>query len=82
MIVVDVDVEAMGKVYDFKLDETVPIVKLIDEMCELIARKEKCDTVKNPVDLVFCKQSTGQVLPHKSTLKECGIVSGDKLMLI
>ena len=82
MIIVDVDVEAMGHTYDFKLDDNVPIFKLIDEMCELISRKEKCAQVINPMNLVFCKRSTGQVLPHDHTLAMCGIVSGDKLMLI
>ena len=82
MIIVDVEVEATGSVYDFKLDENVPIVKIIDEMCELIARKEKCKTSKNPINLIFCKKSTGQVLSHSSTLSKSGIVSGDRLMLI
>lgn len=82
MIIVDVDVEAMGQTYDFKLNENVPVIKLIDEMCELISRKEKCAPVENPMKLVFCKRMTGQILPHDKTLQECGIVSGDKLMLI
>ncbi len=82
MIIVDVDVEATGQIYDFKLDENVLIIKLIDEMCELISRKEKCETVRNPRNLVLCKRSTGQVLAHDYTLSMCGIVSGDRLMLL
>lgn len=82
MIVVDVNVEAMGKVYDFKLDENVSVAKLIDEMVELIARKEKCKTALNTEGLIFCKQSTGQILPHRATPADCGVVSGDTLMLI
>ena len=82
MIVVDIDVESMGQTYDFKLDENTLIIKLIDEMCELISRKEKCAGVKNPGELILCKKRTGQIFPHNYTLSMCGIVSGDKLILV
>lgn len=82
MIVVDMEIEAMDRTYDFKLDESVPISKIIDDICELVAQKEKCASAKQPEKLVLCNKSTGQILPQDMSLKACGVISGEKLMLI
>ncbi len=82
MIIVDISVEAFDKTYDFKLDDNVSVSKIIEDICEMLARKEKCAPVKKSGDLILCETANGSILPPGMTLTECGIVSGDRLMLI
>ena len=82
MIIVDISVEAFDKTYDFKLDDNVSVSKIIEDICEMLARKEKCAPAQKSGDLILCEASSGRILPQGMTLAECGIVSGDRLMLI
>ncbi len=41
MILVEIHVPAMNRAYDFQLDENADIGSVIDELAELIARKEQ-----------------------------------------
>lgn len=82
MIIVDIAVEAFDKIYDFKLDDSVAVSKIIEDICEMLAQKEKCEPVQDINNLILCKSGSGKILPHGMTLKACGVVSGDKLLLI
>ncbi len=82
MIIVDVEIEALDKVYDFKLDDEVPISKIIDDICEMLSQKEKCAASVNSENLILFARKTGSILSQNMTLRNCNVVSGDKLMLI
>lgn len=82
MIIVDIIVESLDKTFDFKLDENVIISKIIEDICEVLSQREKCKPAESTEMLILCKYSSGYILPHNMTLRDCGIVSGDKLMLV
>ena len=82
MIIVDISVEAFNKDYDFKLDDTVTVSKITEEICEMLTQKEKSTPIQNSESLILCKSDTGSILPSGMTLKACNVVSGDRLMLI
>ncbi|MBQ3463755.1 MAG: EsaB/YukD family protein [Clostridia bacterium] len=82
MIIVDISVEAFNKVYDLKLDDTVTVAKITEEICEMLTQKEKSIPIQNAESLILCKSDTGSILPSGMTLKACSVVSGDRLMLI
>lgn len=82
MIIVDVEFVAIDRCYDFKLDDTVSISKIIDDMCEIISQKEGYESVKDPRKLILCNRSKGQILSQSATLQSYGVASGDLLMLV
>ena len=82
MIIVDIIVESLDNTFDFKLDDDVVISKIIEDICEVLSQKEKCKPAIHTETLILCKYSSGYILPQNMTLRDCGIVSGDKLMLV
>lgn len=82
MIMVDVQVPALDAVYDFTLSEEVQIGVLIEEITEMICQREKMQMPEELEGLNLCDVNKGQILPNKSTLKECGVVTGSRLILV
>lgn len=82
MILVDILVPAMESRYDFQLDEDSSIYNIIAEIGELISQKEHCNVSGDPEALVLCTMSERKLLSVNSTLRECGIRTGDSLILV
>lgn len=82
MILVDIEVAADGKQYDFKLDENVYIGELIDEIGAMIVSNLDKDREEKIKDMLLCDQIYKRILPMDCTLKQCGIGSGWRLVLI
>ncbi len=82
MIVVDVAVPSVEQVYDFALDENTQIALVIEEIAEMITQKEHCALCGNRDELLLCTYGEKAVLDRHATLKEFGIVSGSRLLLV
>ncbi|MCM1539161.1 MAG: glutamyl-tRNA amidotransferase [bacterium] len=82
MIVVDVAVPAIEQVYDFALDENTEISLVIEEIAGMISQKEHCVLCGNGEELLLCTYGAKAVLDRHITLKESGIVSGSRLLLV
>ena len=82
MILVDVTVPSVEKTYDFSLDENAQIALVMEEIVEMISQKEHCSIIGNKEDLLLCRYDAQIVLDKQSTLKDCGIVSGNRLLLV
>lgn len=82
MILVDIFVPSVDKTYDFQLNEMVPVNILIEEVSEIIGQKERCSIIGDIQDLKLCDRKKQCVLPDNSTLYDCGIINGSKLILI
>ena len=82
MINVDVYVPAMDRKYNFNLDEEASIAFLIDEISELICKKEHSavDGVKD----MFIMGSMDRKINFNSvsSLKDYSIKNGDTLILV
>lgn len=82
MILVDVFVPSVDNVYDFQLDEDVKIGLLVEEIGEMICQKEHCRLEGRIEKLLLCSMDNRTILPKETTLAECGIKTGGKLMLL
>lgn len=80
MILVDVQVPALDKVFDFELDEEVKIKSLLDEIPELIAKKQKKQMHSGEKMYLFALERE-LLLREELTLKEQGIGNGERLIL-
>lgn len=81
MITIDVYVPMIGKTYDFSLDENIIVETIIEEITELIIQKENY-TASETSDMYLFSQNDNQVLNKRFSLKENGIDTGNKLLLI
>ena len=82
MILVDIVVPSVDKIYDFMLDETVPIFIVIDEIVDMVCRKEQCSISGDKEKLMLCSLEGQTILDKKRTLKEYGIINGKRLILV
>lgn len=82
MIVVDVAVPSVEQVYDFALDENAQIALVIEEIAGMISQKERCVLCGSRDELLLCTYGGKAVLDRRATLKESGIVTGSRLLLV
>lgn len=54
MILVDVYVPAMDKVYDFRLDETASVAQIMKEMEEIFMKKVKETKMEKQQEFMLC----------------------------
>ncbi len=81
MIVVNVRVPALEKVYNFSLDENARVRDLMEEMTELISQKEKVPAVLSQEEMVLCSLEHGTLCSRDALLSQCGIADGSELIL-
>lgn len=82
MVLVDVFIPALDKTYNFSLNEEVSVSVLIDEITEMVERKERSSFGGDRHELhLFCRK-TQQMLPNRNTLRECAVVTGSLLILV
>jgi len=81
MIEVDIQVPYIGKVYDFNLNENVPIASIVAEVATMICASERwpLQTSENRLGL-FCPVRMRQLMPSR-TLRDEGIITGQSLIL-
>lgn len=82
MILVDIEVLANGRTYDFRLDENAYIADLIDEIGAMLVLNGDEHTQEDIRDMLLCDYVQRRILPLDTTLKSCGIGSGDRLFFI
>lgn len=81
MILIDIIACAFNKVYDFQIDETVLVSSVTEEIDEVITQKEQCVSVQSHENMLLFTQE-GKLLPANLTLNQCGVKTGDKLILV
>lgn len=81
MILVEVYVAELNRSYDFKLDETVAVEQVIEDMVGMISQKEYLSQSSQAGRFLLCSREKGRVLPLNSTLSAEGITSGSSLLL-
>lgn len=81
MILVDIQVPALDRTYDFELDETLTVKKLTEKIIGIISHKEK---VQSPCaeEMYLFALGREMLLNGDFSLKEQGIGTGEKLILI
>jgi UDP-N-acetylmuramate-alanine ligase len=82
MILVDIFVTSLDKSYDFQLNDNVKVETIIEEISEMVCQKERMKVVGDTSGLMLCDMFAHKVLEKDKTLLECGVYTGNKLMLI
>lgn len=82
MILVDVVVPSVDKTYDFKLDENAQIALVLEEITEMVSRREHCDMIGDKEEVLLCRYDGQVVLNRLSTLSDSGITDGSRLLLL
>ena len=81
MILVDLEVPSLGRIYNFNLDENAKIAILIDELVEMTCQKEHCCLLGKREELCICNRN-GLIYDKELTLAQYGSVNGMNLLLI
>ena len=82
MILVDVYVPVIDKVYDFHLDENAVVWTVIEDMADMFCQKEQCRLGGAIQQLTLWLAEAKMKLDKDGTLFENGIHSGKRLMLL
>lgn len=82
MILVDIKVPMMGRTYNFKLDEMIPLGLAVAEVGDSICQKEQCIPGGSLKQLMLWSEDTSQRLPMDQSGWECGLKNGSRLLLV
>lgn len=82
MILVEVDVPALGRIYDMELDENVRAEVLIREIVTVICQKEHCQCFEDRARIGLYSRDGACRLELERTLPENGVKDGHCLILV
>ena len=82
MILVEISVPALGRRYDFELEETAPLDLLAREVVEVICQKEHLQSFEQPQPFALYNQDTACLLNNMGSLQQNGVKNGQKLILL
>lgn len=82
MIIAEVYVPSVDKIYEFKLNEDVAVSVAIDEISSVICQKEQCGIKGDKSQFLLFRCENRQLLSMNLSLYENGVQSSDRLMLI
>lgn len=82
MIIVNIRVPALEKVYNFSIDEKVRTADFIEEIVEIIKQKEGVRFHGDIESFALCSVENGVNISRDRSLGEYGIRGGDELVLV
>lgn len=82
MILTDIYIPSIDEVFDFELDEQAQVKQIIKEIIEMIAKRTKSALNGHEDNYFLYDMTKGTALREDATLSVCGVVNGDRLMLI
>jgi len=81
MILVDIQIPELERIYDFELDEEARLQEVLEEILCLTARKENI-SLKDTGHMQLFALRQESLLDKGGTLKGQGVEAGDRLILI
>lgn len=82
MITVEIEVPMMGKQYDFRIDEDVPLCGVKTEITEMICQKEQCTVLGNVERLLMWNAQNHMQLMQDRSAQENGLRTGSRILLV
>ncbi len=82
MILLDIYIPSLGMTYDFRIDENVRIINVLQEISEMLTNKYKSTLNKPAEEFMLCSITDGRVLNSNKTLAENKITNGCKLLMV
>ena len=81
MIIINVEIPIMGKVYDFQIDENVPLYEAQEEIAEMICRRQQCRMNGQEHRLILWDKKRNLMLRREGTALENGLETGSELLM-
>lgn len=81
MMILEVEIPIIGKRYDFQIDGNVPLCEVKEEIVEMICRKEQCP-LKGDLNRLLIWRPDGRRLGQELSARECGLRTGDQILLV
>lgn len=82
MLTVEIEVPVMGKQYDFRIDENVPLSEVKVELAEMICQKEQCILQGEAGSLSMWDVQKASKLMENRTALENGLRTGSHILLV
>lgn len=82
MICLEIYAPVLGKLYDFQIDENVPVSDLKEEICVMICQKENYDPVDNMNELMLFSVDGKIALKDELSCYENGVSNSDRLIIM
>lgn len=82
MILIDVYVPSLDRIYDFQVEERATVESLILEMAEIIAGQTQTGKSPDSEKFMLCQKEERRILERGGTLIDYGIKNGARLMLV
>lgn len=80
MILVEIYIPSVNQQHDFRLDENAYVADILDEIGEQMV--EEGISIEQTEDLLLCSCDQARLLPLDHTLRQSGIRSGCRLMML
>lgn len=81
MIIVNVDVPMLQQNLDFQMNENVPLFEVLEEMVDIICRKNSCELIGEEQRMLIWDAERGTLLNRDRSGAENGLLSGSRLIL-
>lgn len=81
MILVDIQIPAIDRIFDFELDENTSVDVLLEDILALTAQKEHI-LCRNPKAMYLYGMEQEAVLKREESLGKQGVRTGDRMILI
>lgn len=82
MILVDIYIPAIDSIYDFMLDENVPVGQIKEEIYEMLLKKVREAKRESGKAFSLWTASSGRMLEDENTLYTSGITDGTRLIYV
>lgn len=82
MIIIDVEVPILGRVYDFKVNPKDKAGTVAEEMVRRIKEKEEGRQYKEEENFLLCLPETQEILNPAESLLSYAITDGTRLLLL
>ena len=81
MIFLEIFIPALSLSVDVRTKDSRTVMAFIGEVCDLVRQKVGESESENK-DFVLYAPSQNRILPKNASLRDCGLMSGSKVMLL
>lgn len=81
MIYLEVDIPVLSLSVDIRTKDTETVQVLTNEICDLI-RQKMCEENDRNEEFQIYYPASHRILPKNSSLKECALMTGSRIMLL
>ena len=81
MIFLEIFIPALSLSVDVRTKDTHTVIMLIGEVCELI-RQKISENEREEKRFILYSPGQNKIFPEQASLRDCGLISGSKVMFL